>query len=296
MMVSGLPLAQLASFVPSVFTFLVLLVLLGLFDSQYREIPCWKVVGVFVHCPKCFWPHLLCQIGTVSCPSPPFTSECSQNKVRMWSEFSLLGQPHLSSLEVDQINPRPVLMIKEALWMDGWDWDGMGWDGMVIIGDRYSKSTLGDNKKLPIWMWKSMHQTALDLYLERSSSALPDPAGWFHRRLHKYPPSWRWKVFSYLYIARSCPLKLPCGLVAYVRCWCIYAELAIELGIRIFSYVFKWTESECPSLIKTLQIIVRDAPWHQFCSFFYIVQKPILVIFSQIYALLGVLFQAWIMW
>ena len=34
MMVSGLPLAQLASFVPSVFTFLVLLVLLGLFDSQ----------------------------------------------------------------------------------------------------------------------------------------------------------------------------------------------------------------------------------------------------------------------
>ena len=63
----------------------------------------------------------------------------------MWSEFSLLGQPHLSSLEVDQINPRPVLMIKEALWMDGWDWDGM-----VIIGDRCSKSTFGDNKKLPI--------------------------------------------------------------------------------------------------------------------------------------------------
>ena len=150
--------------------------------------------------------------------------------------------------------------------MDGWM--GLGLDWMVIIGDRCSKSTFGDNKELPIWMWKKMHQTALDLYLERSSSALPDPPGWFHRRLHKYPPSWRWKVFSYLYIARSCPLKLPCGLVAYVRCWCIYAELAIELGIRIFSYVFKWTESECPSLIKTLQIIVRDAPWHQFCSFF----------------------------
>ena len=49
----------------------------------------------------------------------------------MWSEFSLLGQPHLSSLEVDQINPRPVLMIKEALWMDG-----MGWDGQLpwVIG------------------------------------------------------------------------------------------------------------------------------------------------------------------
>ena len=134
---------------------------------------------------------------------------------------------------------------------------GLGWDGMVIIGDRCSKSTFGDNKKLPIWMWKSMHQTALDLYLERSSSALPDPAGWFHRRLHKYPPSWRWKLFSYLNIARSCRLKLLCGLVAY-------AELAIELGIRIFSYV-----SECPSLIDTLQIIfiiVRDAPWYQFCS------------------------------
>ena len=36
-------------------------------------------------------------------------------------------------------------MIKEALWMDGWD--GMGWmDGMVIIGHRWSKSTFGANK------------------------------------------------------------------------------------------------------------------------------------------------------
>ena len=169
---------------------------------------------------------------------------------------------------------------------------GLGLGGMVIIEDRCSKSTFGDNKKLPIWMWKKMHQTALDLYLERSSSALPDPAGWFHRRLHKYPPSWRWKLFSYLNIARSCRLKLLDGLVAYVRCWCTYAELAIELGIRIFSYVSEWTEYECPSIIDTLQIIVRDAPWYQFSSFLNIVQKPIFVILWQKYALLDVLFRA----
>ena len=37
-------------------------------------------------------------------------------------------------------------MIKEALWMDGWD--GKGWmDGMVIIGRRWSKSTFGVNKE-----------------------------------------------------------------------------------------------------------------------------------------------------
>ena len=29
-------------------------------------------------------------------------------------------------------------------------------------------------------------------YLERSSFAFPDFSGWFHRRLHKYPPSWWW--------------------------------------------------------------------------------------------------------
>ena len=128
-------------------------------------------------------------------------------------------------------------------------------------------------------MWK---KTALDLYLERSSSALPDPAGWFHRRLHKYPPSWRWKLFSYLNLARSCRLKLLCGLVAY-------AELAIELGIRSFSYVSKWTKSECPSLISMgtdlnkyweyqnpklpvhfldVNPFTLDPSWSQICSFF----------------------------
>ena len=68
-----------------------------------------------------------------------------------WRSLEVTGG-HWRSLEVTGghwrstlINPRPVLMIKEALWMDGWDWDGM-----VIIGDRCSKSTFGDNKKLPI--------------------------------------------------------------------------------------------------------------------------------------------------
>ena len=43
------------------------------------------------------------------------------------------------------MNPRPVLIIKDALWVDNW-MDGMGWDRMVIIGHRSSKSTFGANK------------------------------------------------------------------------------------------------------------------------------------------------------
>ena len=151
--------------------------------------------------------------------------------------------------------------------MDGWDWEGMGWDGMVIIGDRYSKSTFGDNKKLPIWMWKKCIKQPW-IYTWKDHP-LPFPihlagfTGVCTNILHPGDES----CSLILNIARSCRLKLLGGLVAYVRCWCTYAELAIELGIRIFSYVSEWTESECPSLIDTLQIIVRDAPWYQFCSF-----------------------------
>ena len=43
-----------------------------------------------------------------------------------------------------QINPRPVLIIKDALWVDNW-MDGMGWDRMVTIGHESSKSTFGAN-------------------------------------------------------------------------------------------------------------------------------------------------------
>ena len=40
-------------------------------------------------------------------------------------------------MEVDSDQPRPVKMIKEALW------DGIGLDGMIIIGHGYYKSTFG---------------------------------------------------------------------------------------------------------------------------------------------------------
>ena len=51
-------------------------------------------------------------------------SECSQNVVRPSKVILVYWRS-------TQINPRPVLMIKEALWMDG-----MGWDGQLpwVIG------------------------------------------------------------------------------------------------------------------------------------------------------------------
>ena len=55
-------------------------------------------------------------------------SEYSQNVVRMESECSQnVVRPSKVILvywRSTQINPRPVLMIKEALWMDGMGWDG----------------------------------------------------------------------------------------------------------------------------------------------------------------------------
>ena len=64
-------------------------------------------------------------------------SDCSQNEVR--SSQVIVG--NLSSLEIDS-NHLSYERLSSMLYVG---MDGIGLDGMVVMGNRYSKSTTGAN-------------------------------------------------------------------------------------------------------------------------------------------------------
>ena len=113
--------------------------------TTYLTICSYFSLFVFVHsctlslCCLCF--YFLIVIGNHWQPSVVIGSRWQSFVVICSHKYSLVViRGHWRST---QINPRPVQMMKEALWMGRMG--RVGWDWMVIIGLRQSKSTFGAN-------------------------------------------------------------------------------------------------------------------------------------------------------